>query len=283
MVSRKSGFTPLPISQLERLSIKLRRKVITSLYQAGSGHPAGSLSSIDILIALYFGGILKYQAQDPGWLERDRFLLSAGHYCPALYTVLAEAGFFPEQELSALRSFGSGLQGHPEKGKLAGVETSSGSLGQGLSLGVGLALAAKKERRFDYNVFILLSDAEHQEGQIWEAVMSAYKFKLNNLVAIVDRNQIQIGGLTSRIMPLDSLTNKYRSFGWQVIETNGHEFRRLLTALHQARTERQKPSVVVADTIAGKGVSFMEGKACWHDKALTEQDWQRALGSLKGK
>ncbi len=156
----------------------------------------------------------------------------------------------------------------------------AGMLGQGLSVGVGLALAARKERTFTNYVFVLLSDAEHQEGQIWEAVMSAAKFKLDNLVVIVDRNQIQVDGRTTEIMPLEPLDNKYSSFGWKVVETDGHEFRRLLTGLHQAKTER-KPVVVIADTIAGKGVSFMKGKACWHEKTMTETEWQKALGSLK--
>jgi len=275
--------SPQPIKQLERLSVELRRRIITMIYKAGSGHPAGCLSCLDILIALYFGGILKYDPKNPNWEERDRFLLSAGHYAPALYAVLAQAGFFAVEKLTSLRDFGSGLQGHPQKNKLAGIETTAGLLGQGLSTGVGLALSARKERKFAHRVFVLLSDAEHQEGQVWEAIMAAVKYKLSNLVAIVDRNQIQIDGRTDDIMPINPLANKYSSFGWKVLETNGHEFRRLLTAIHQAKTERQRPVVVIADTIAGKGVSFMEGRPKWHGKSLNEQEWQKALGSLKGK
>lgn len=270
----------MPIRELEQLSVELRRRVITMIHHAGSGHPAGSLSCLDILIALYFGGILKYNPQEPDWQERDRFLLSAGHYTPALYTVLAQAGFFPTDDLTTLRQLDSGLQGHPQKGKLAGVEITSGMLGQGLSVGVGLALSARKERTFTHHVFVLLSDAEHQEGQVWEAVMSGAKFKLDNLVVIVDRNQIQASGRTEEIMPLEPLPNKYNSFGWQVVETDGHEFRRLLTALHQAKAER-KPVAVIAGTVAGKGVSFMKGKSCWHGKSMSETEWQKALGSLK--
>lgn len=280
MRGKKSGVSPLPIDKLEQLSVDLRRRLITTIYHAGSGHPAGSLSCLDILIALYFGGILKYDPKRPEWLERDRFLLSAGHYAPALYTVLSQVGFFPTDDLTTLRELDSGLQGHPEKGKLSGVEITAGMLGQGLSVGVGLALSARKERIFNHHVFVLLSDAEHQEGQVWEAAMSAAKFKLDNLVAIVDRNQVQIDGRTEEIMPIEPLANKYNSFGWQVVETAGHEFRRLLTALHQAKAER-RPVVVIADTIAGKGVSFMKGKCCWHGKSMSETEWQQALGSLK--
>jgi len=280
MRGKKSGVAPLPIEDLEHLSMELRRRVVTMIYQAKTGHPAGSLSCLDILIAMYFGGILKYDPKRPEWPERDRFLLSAGHYAPSLYAVLAQAGFFPTDDLTSLRDLDSGLQGHPEKGRLSGVEISAGMLGQGLSVGVGLALSARKERTFNYHVFVLLSDAEHQEGQVWEAVMSAAKFKLDNLVVIVDRNQIQIGGRTDTVMPIDPLANKYTSFGWQVVETSGHEFRRLLTALHQSKTER-KPMVVIADTTAGKGVSFMKGESCWHGKSMTETEWQKALGSLK--
>jgi len=263
------------LSELKKLSSLLRKKVLTMIYRAGSGHPAGSLSCLDILIALYFGGIMRYDPRNPDWEERDRFFLSAGHACPALYAVLAKAKFFSEEKLDKLRKLGSFLQGHPEKERLPGLETSAGLLGQGLSLAVGGALI-KKEAYF----FVLTSDAEHQEGQVWEAVMSAAKYQLNNLINIVDRNKIQVDGVTEAIMPLESLISKYRAFGWRVIEVNGHEFGRLLTALHQAKEEKKRPSVVIARTIAGKGVSFMESNPAWHGKSLTYEEWQKAISKL---
>jgi len=250
------------------------------IYQAGSGHLAGSLSVMDILVALFFGGVLKYNPRFPQWPQRDRFLLSAGHLCPALYAVLSQAGFFSSEKLLSLRDLGSFLQGHPEN-NLPGIETTSGSLGQGLSLGVGMALAARENHGFAYHVFVLLSDGEHQEGQVWEAVMTAAKYKLANLVAVVDRNQIQIDGRTEEIMPLESLLAKYRAFNWRVIQTNGHDLRRLLTCLHQAKDERQRPAVVIADTISARGISFMEGDPQWHGKPLDKETYQKAIKALE--
>jgi len=278
MRKRAQVASPRPLPELERLSFVLRQEVLTMIWQAGSGHPAGSLSCLDILIALYFGGILRYDPTNPSWPGRDFFLLSAGHYCPALYAVLSRAGFFSPAKLNSLRKLGSPFQGHPEKGRLPGVEISAGLLGQGLSVAVGLALAKVTDQR--RHVFVLLSDAEHQEGQIWEAVMSAAKYRLGNLIAIVDRNQIQIDGKTKEIMPVDPLLLKYRSFGWRALEAPGHDFRRLLTAFHQAKEERRRPVVVIVHTVAGKGVYFMEDKFEWHGKKLSKKEWQQAMVSL---
>lgn len=277
---RSKAVPPRTLLELKQLSVSLRKKILTMVYQAGSGHLAGSLSSLDIMVALYFGGILKYNSENLNWLERDRFLLSAGHLCPALYAVLSEAGFFSEKKLNTLRDLDSPLQGHPERGRLPGIEISAGLLGQGLSIGIGMALAAREARAFTYHVFVLLSDAEHQEGQVWEAIMAAAKFNLSNLVVVVDRNQIQIDGRTEKIMPLEPLAAKYRSFNWRVLRTEGHNFRQLLTALHQAKEERKRPAVVIADTVAGKGVSFMEGRTEWHGKSLSKKEYHQAIKQL---
>jgi len=266
----------LPLAILESKSLQLRRKVLEMVYRAQSGHLAGSLSSLDILATLYLGGILRYDPKEPDSPRRDRFILSCGHVCPALYAVLAEAGFFSSLLLDQLRQFDSPLQGHPEKGRLPGIETTTGLLGQGLSIGVGLALTNGKTR-----VFVLASDAEQQEGQTWEAAMSATKYRLDNLVLIVDRNQIQIDGMTSKIMPLKNLKRKYEAFGWRVFETDGHDFRRMTLTLHRAAEAKKQPAVVLAHTVAGKGVPFMENKPAWHSQALSQKTYSQAIKALK--
>lgn len=267
----------LPLVQLEEKSRLLRKKVLTMIYQAGSGHPAGSLSCLDILITLYFGGILRYNPKKPTDPNQDQFVLSAGHYAPAFYAVLAEAGFFSPSLLNRLRDLDSPLQGHPERGRLPGIVTSSGLLGQGLSVAIGLALAKPKQ-----NIFVLSSDGEQQEGQIWEAAMTAAKYHLRNLILIIDHNKIQIDGLVEKIMPLGNLKRKYESFGWRAFETDGHNFRQLTIALHRAIETRKQPAVVIAHTVAGRGVSFMEGKPEWHGKKLTKKEYQQAIKELGG-
>lgn len=267
------------ISFLQHKAVQVRRDVIRMLAGAGSGHPAGSLSAVDILVALYFQ-ILKHNQRNPEWPERDRFVLSNGHICPALYAVLARAGYFSQSKLLTLRKLGSSLQGHPHRGDLPGLETTSGSLGSGLSQACGMALAAKMDRSA-WRVICLMSDGEQDEGNIWEAVMFAAKCKLDNLTAVVDCNGIQIDGPTQKVMPLESLKNKYQAFGWEVLEIDGHNFSEIINAFEQAGSIKRKPTVIIAHTIPGKGVPFMENKFEWHGKSLNKEEAEKALGGLE--
>lgn len=266
---------------LEEKANRIRQDVIAMITKAGSGHPAGSLGLTDIFVALYFA-ILNYNPKNPDWPARDRFVLSCGHVCPAFYATLAHAGFFPIKELMTLRQLNSRLQGHPHNLALPGVETSSGPLGQGLSQAIGMALTAKLDRA-SWRVICLLSDGEQQEGQTWEALMFAGKGKLNNLTAIVDRNNIQVDGYTEEVMPLEPLKQKYEVFGWYVLEINGHDFAEIIQAFAQARSMWDKPTVIIAHTIPGKGVSFMENLPKWHGRASNEQEMRVALKELRGE
>ncbi len=270
----------MKLNKLKALAQEIRLNLIKMLAAAGSGHPAGSLGIVEILTALYFGNLLKYRPKNPQWPQRDRFLLSAGHLCPALYAILAKAGYFAQEELSTLRQLGSRLQGHTHRQTPPGVEISAGSLGQGLSMACGMALAAKMDKH-NYQVVCLTSDGEHDEGQLWEAVMFAAKYKLNNLLNIVDRNHIQIDGQTEIIMPLEPLREKYKAFNWRVIEINGHNFGQIINAYQEAKKNKNKPTVIIAKTIPGKGVSFMENKAEWHGKTPTEEEAKKAIEELK--
>ena len=261
------------------------------LAAAGSGHPGGSLSAVEILSALYFR-ILRHNPAAPLWPDRDRFILSKGHAVPALYAVLAECGYFPEEELMTLRKLGSRLQGHafayfpPGTEGLCtpiqsppGIEMCAGSLGQGLSYSIGQALAARLDGR-DYRVYCLMGDGELDEGQVWEAAMAAAHYALDNLVAIIDRNRIQNDGFVDDIMRTDPLPAKWQSFGWHVIEVDGHNVSQLIDAFEAARTVKGKPTVIIAHTIKGKGVSFMENTATWHGRAPTPEEAERALAEL---
>ncbi len=269
----------MSVVDLPQLAKKLRREAITMLYHAQSGHPGSTLSTMDLLVALYFGGVLNHSSQEPQDPNRDYFLLSNGHACPALYVVLAEAGYFDAKELTALRQFGSGTQGHPHRGVLPGIEISSGSLGQGLSVGIGVAYAMALQKKTN-RVYVMMSDGEQEEGSTWEAVMLAPKLKLGNLIAMVDKNQFQIDGATKDIMPaLDPLPEKYRAFGWHVQEINGHNFDEILAALSRAQAVA-KPAVIIAHTMRGHGVSFMAGSTHWHAGAISEQQHQQALAEL---
>jgi len=233
----------------------------------------------DVFAALYFS-ILKHNPRDPLWADRDRVLLSNGHICPVLYATLAEAGYFPRSELMTLRQAFSRLQGHPHFGSLPGVESSSGPLGQGLSQAVGLTLGLRLQQR-NARVYCLLSDAEHQEGQTWEAYSYASKAKLGNLTAFIDRNQIQIGGRTEEVMPIEPLADKLSSFNWHVQEIDGHNFEEITSAVGRAQAEDNKPSVIICNTIPGKGVSFMEGKFEWHGKPPSREQAEIALSELQ--
>ncbi len=257
----------------------IRINVIKMTCKAGSGHPGGSLSCADILSTLYFGRVLDVKPDDPLWPDRDRFILSKGHAAPALYAALAEKGFFSKDLLPTLRQLGSPLQGHPDCRKVPGVEVSTGSLGQGLSMGVGMALAGKLDKK-QYRVWVLLGDGECQEGQVWEAAMAACHYKLDNLTAVVDHNHLQIDGRIEDIMCPEPLSEKFRAFGWNVLSANGHSPLELLSAFEKASAEEGRPSVVIAETVKGKGVSFMENKKEWHGKAPTAEEAVRAIEEL---
>jgi transketolase len=259
---------------------ELRADIIRMIAAAGSGHPGGSLSVIDILAVLY-AKHLRHDPKRPDWPGRDRLILSKGHACPALYAVLAHRGFFPKEELLTLRKLGSRLQGHPERHRLPGIEAATGSLGQGLSMGLGMALAAKTDST-DQRVFVVTGDGEMQEGQVWEALMAAPKFKLDNLTLIVDCNNGQIDGHVSEIMPLEPLTDKLKSFNWDAREINGHDLNAIDGALRDVKTVRGRPQAIVARTVKGKGVSFMEDRIAWHGKAPNQQEAEQALKEISG-
>jgi transketolase len=258
---------------------KLRRHVINMISTAKSGHPGGSLSSAEIVTALYFN-IMSHKPSDPKWDGRDRFILSKGHVAPILYAALAECGYFPVEELSTLRKFGSRLQGHTDRNLTPGVEMSAGSLGQGLSFGIGVSLALMLNAT-EQQVYVLLGDGECEEGQIWEAAMSAPHFRINNLTAIVDYNKIQLDGHCCDIMGLESLADKWKSFNWHVIEIDGHDFNQLMPALLVARNVKDKPVAIIAHTIKGKGVSFMENNVDYHGKAPGPEETAKALKELE--
>jgi len=258
---------------------RLRRHIITMIGEAGSGHPGGSLSAVEIVTALYFS-IMRHRPQDPSWPDRDRFILSKGHAAPLLYAALAECGYLPAAELCTLRQLDSRLQGHTDCRLTPGVEMSAGALGQGLSFAVGVALAARLNQQ-QYRTYVLLGDGECDEGQVWEAAMAAAHFKLDNLVAIVDYNQIQLDGWTRDIMALEPFAEKWQAFNWHVIEVDGHDLEQLVDALERARLVAGRPVVIVAHTVKGKGVSFMENNPDFHGQAPNAAQMQAALQELE--
>jgi len=267
------------LAALADLARRLRRDIIEMTTRAGSGHPTSSLSAIDVMTVLYFGGFLRHNPRDPRWPDRDRFILSKGHAAPALYAVLAAAGYFPREWLWTLRQIGSPLEGHPNMRRLPGVEASTGSLGQGLSIGLGHALAARLDGR-DYRVYVLLGDGECDEGQVWEAAMAARHYRVGNLVAIVDHNKAQQSGLIATVMDHTPLAEKWAAFGWRVHEIDGHDLAAIASALAAVREERERPSAIIAHTVKGKGVSFLEKDWTFHGKALTPEQARRALEEL---
>ena len=267
------------VKRLKEIAKELRVWIIRMLAEAGSGHPGGSLSAIDILTVLYFH-TMRHNPQDANWPLRDRFILSKGHGVPALYAVLAKSGYFPMEELKTLRKLNSRLQGHPHRTALPGVETTSGPLGEGISQAIGMALAAKLDKK-PHHIYVITSDGEHQEGNTWEAAMFAAKNNLDNLTVVVDRNNIQIDGMTEDVMPLDYLTAKYESFNWFVQEVDGHNIRAFVDAVNHARSVHQKPSVIIAHTIPGFGVDFMENKYEWHGKPPNAEEAKKALHELR--
>jgi transketolase len=267
--------TALSISEMETMAKKLRRHIITMIGKANSGHPGGSLSAVEIVTALYFH-VLNHDPDNPTWPERDRFILSKGHAAPVLYAALAECGYLALDQLLTLRQIDSCLQGHTDCHLTAGVEMSAGSLGQGLSFAVGAALSGKLDSR-QYKVYVLLGDGECDEGQVWEAAMAAAHFKTDNIIAIVDRNEIQLDGWTKDIMNVEPFSDKWRGFGWEVFEVDGHNIARVVETLEKAKTVKGKPSVVIAHTVKGKGVSFMENNPDFHGKAPTPVEVEKAL------
>jgi transketolase len=269
----------LNVEEMKEMAKTIRRDIIKMICEAGSGHPGGSLSSTDILVALYFNK-MKHNPLKPDWEDRDRFVLSKGHVCPALYAVLARAGYFSIDELMTLRKMFSRLQGHPALNKnLPGIEISSGSLGQGLSVACGIAIGAKLDRK-DYKVYCLAGDGELQEGQIWEAAMTAAHYNLDNLVCIVDKNNLQIDGWVKDVMEIHPIHKKFEAFNWHVIECDGHNLESLLKAYDEAASVKGKPTCIVANTVKGKGVSFMENQAGWHGKAPSKEQCELAIAEL---
>jgi transketolase len=278
-----SGAAPLAeghgytVEELKGIAGELRRDIVQTIFTAGSGHPGGSLSELDILVALYFR-VMRHDPANPQWPDRDRFILSKGHASPGLYAVLARAGYFPKEELATFRKLNSRLQGHAHP-MTPGVEMNSGSLGMGLSFALGCALAARLDHK-DYLVYVLLGDGECDEGQVWEAAMAAAHHKATNLIAFVDRNRIQNDRFTDDVMSLEPLAQKWRSFGWRVLETDGHDFGAVLAAIDKARRRRTRPTVIIAHTVKGKGVSFMENNPAFHGRAPNRQEFEQAMKEL---
>ncbi len=267
--------TALSLPEMEVMAKKLRRHIITMIGKANSGHPGGSLSAVEILTALYFH-VLRHDPDNPKWPERDRFILSKGHAAPVLYATLVECGYLAADELLTLRQMDSCLQGHTDCHLTSGVEMSAGSLGQGLSFAVGVALAGKLDS-LPYKVYVLLGDGECDEGQVWEAAMAAANFKTDNIIAIVDKNEIQLDGWTKDIMNIEPFTEKWSGFGWEEFEVDGHNVSKVVETLEQAKMVKGKPSVIIAHTVKGKGVSFMENNPDFHGKAPTPEQVEQAL------
>jgi transketolase len=265
--------------ELEDISKEVRKDVIKMLLGAGYGHSAGSLGMVDVFVALYYG-VLLHDPKNPEWEDRDRLILSNGHICPARYAVMAHSGYFDHKELMHLGEMGGILQGHPDKRYLPAVETTSGPLGSGLSQASGIAHAARMDKK-RFRVFVITSDGEHNEGNHWEAVMFAGKNNLSNLTMIVDRNNIQIDDFTENIMPLEPLAEKYKAFGWSVLEIDGHNIEEIINACNKARAIYENPTVIIAHTIPGKGVDFMENNPNWHAKAPNDEQAKLALKEIR--
>lgn len=266
------------ISQLKDQAKIIRREILLMTHKAGSGHPGGSLSATDIVTALYFNE-MNIDPKDPQWEDRDRFVLSKGHAAPVLYAALAEQNYFPKEDLNYLRQIDQHLQGHPDMKGTPGVDMTTGSLGQGISCAVGMALAAKLDQK-NYTVYALLGDGECQEGQVWEAMMAAAHYQLDNLVVFLDHNRIQLVGPTAEIMTVAPAKDKFLAFGWHVIEIDGHQMEEILQALAEAKNRSGQPVMIIAHTVKGKGVSFMEDNPAWHGNAPQDLDLEKALAEL---
>ncbi|OFI07507.1 transketolase 1 [Clostridium acetireducens DSM 10703] len=267
--------------ELKKVAKQIREDIVKMIAEANSGHPGGSLSGVDILTTLYFKK-MNINPDKPKDLNRDRFVLSKGHAAPLLYSILARKGFFDASELTNLRKYGSMLQGHPNMNDVPGVDMSTGSLGQGISTAVGMALAGKIDNK-DYKVYALLGDGELEEGQVWEASMAAAHYKLNNLIAFIDNNGLQIDGPCREVMSSDPIDEKFKAFGWNVIKIDGHNYEEIINAVDQAKKSMDKPTAIVAKTVKGKGVSFMENQVSWHGSAPSKEQCEEALKEIRGE
>jgi transketolase len=270
---------PMAIAALKGMAAAIRSDIIEMICTAQAGHPGGSLSAADIVTALYFR-VMRIDPQRADWPDRDRFILSKGHACPVWYAALAERGYFPKAHLGTLRRLGSILQGHPDMNKVPGIDMTTGSLGQGLSVGVGMALAGRLQGR-DFHVWVVLGDGESQEGSVWEAAMAAAKWKLDRLVAILDRNNLQNDATVESVMPIEPVADKWRAFGWRVVEIDGHDMAAVVAALEGARDAAGAPTLILARTVKGKGVSYMENVCEWHGKAPGRSEADQALDEIR--
>ncbi|MDJ0984073.1 MAG: transketolase [Desulfobacterales bacterium] len=270
---------PMSIEELEKMAVAVRCDIIDMICTASAGHPGGSLSATDVVTALYFR-VMRIDPENPDWPDRDRFILSKGHACPVWYAALAGRGYFDKSHLKTLRQMGSILQGHPDMNKTPGIDMTAGSLGHGLSAGLGMALSAKLQKK-DYHVFVVIGDGESQEGSIWEAAMAAPRFKLDNLTAILDYNHLQNDYSVDDIMPIDPVADKWQAFGWNVIDIDGHDMAQVVQALEEAKSHQGAPTIIVANTVKGKGVSYMENVCEWHGKAPCQEEADQALEELR--
>jgi len=270
---------PMSVEELEQMAVVIRCDIIDMICTAAAGHPGGSLSAADVVTALYFR-VMRIDPQNPDWPDRDRFILSKGHACPVWYAALAERGYFDKSHLKTLRQMGSILQGHPDMRKTPGIDMTAGSLGHGLSAGLGMALSGKLQQK-DYHVFVIIGDGESQEGSIWEASMAAPNFKLDNLTAILDYNHLQNDYSVDDIMPIHPAVDKWRAFGWHVLDIDGHDMAQVVAALEEAKSHKGKPTMIVANTVKGKGVSYMENVCEWHGRAPCQEEADQALEELR--
>ncbi len=270
---------PMSVKELEKMAVIIRCDIIDMICTASAGHPGGSLSAADVVTALYFR-IMRIAPENPDWPDRDRFILSKGHACPVWYAALAERGYFDKSHLKTLRQMGSILQGHPDMLKTPGIDMTAGSLGHGLPAGLGMALSGKLQKK-DYHVFVIIGDGESQEGSIWEASMAAPNFKLDNLTAILDYNHLQNDDSVENIMPIHPVVDKWQAFGWHVIDIDGHDMAQVVAALEEAKSLKGKPTMIVANTVKGKGVSYMENVCEWHGRAPCQEEADQALEELR--
>ncbi len=267
------------IKSLEDIAADIRCSVLTMVKEGGVGHIGGSLSVTDILVSLYFK-VLKTDPKNPGWSERDRLVVSKGHCAAGLYSTLAQKGFFSKEKLKTFGMINSILQVHPDKTKVAGIEASSGALGQGLSIGLGMALAARLDKK-DYHTYVILGDGEIQEGQVWEAALFGAHYKLDNITAILDLNNVQLMGNVDQIMGIAPVADKWKAFGWEVLEIDGHNFSQIIESLNKAKQVKGKPVIIIANTVKGKGVSFMENTCKWHGNVPTQDEYEAAIAEIK--
>ena len=270
---------PMSVEELKQMAVNIRCDIIEMIATAKAGHPGGSLSAADVVTALYFR-IMRLDPENPDWPDRDRFILSKGHACPVWYAALAERGYFDKSHLGTLRRLNSILQGHPDMRKTPGIDMTAGSLGQGMSAGLGMALSGKLRKK-DYHVWVIIGDGEMQEGSVWESAMAAAKWKLDNLTYILDRNHLQNDSCVDTEMPIEPVADKWRAFNWNVMEIDGHDMEQIVEALETAKTIKGKPTIIIAETVKGKGVSYMENVAEWHGKAPCQEEAEQALAEIR--